>query len=77
MLTVLKRHALPARLREARPKRLRYEIFSVPAVLRTHARQLTARLGAPPLTVEELVGARQRLLALASQWRTANRDGPA
>jgi hypothetical protein len=77
VLTVLKRHALPGRLREARPRRLRFEIFSVPAVLRTHARELTARLGAPPLTVEELVGARQRLLALASQWRTASGDAPA
>ena len=30
MLTVLKRRALPERFREARPKRLRYELFTLP-----------------------------------------------
>ena len=33
VLTALKRLALPTRLRDARPKRLRYEVFSIPAVL--------------------------------------------
>ena len=61
VLTVLKRTALPERLREARPKRLRYELFAVPAVLRSHARHLTAQVGALPLTVDELVVARGRL----------------
>jgi hypothetical protein len=67
VLTVLKRHALPERLRSARPKRLRFEVFTVPAVLRTHARQLTAQLGAPPLTVDELVLARGHLRDLHQQ----------
>jgi hypothetical protein len=61
VLTVLRRRALPERFAHARPKRLRYEIFTVPAEIHTHARQLTARLGVPPLTVEELVAARGRL----------------
>jgi Transposase DDE domain group 1 len=61
VLTVLRHRALPERFRHARPKRLRYEVFTVPAEIRSHARQLTARLGAPPLTVEELVTARARL----------------
>jgi hypothetical protein len=61
VLTVLKRQALPTRLIDARPKRLRYEVFTVPAEIHTHARQLRARLGAPPLTVAELIEARQRL----------------
>jgi hypothetical protein len=61
VLTVLRHRALPERFRDARPKRLRYEVFTVPAEIRMHARQLTARLGAPPLTVDELVTARQRL----------------
>lgn len=63
VLTVLRRRALPERFWHARPKRLRYEVFTVPAEIRMHARQLTARLGAPPLTVDELVSARQRLRA--------------
>lgn len=73
VLTVLRRRALPERFHVARPKRLRYEVFTVPAEIHTHARQLTARLGAPPLTVDELVTARQRLREL----QTVVRAGPA
>lgn len=61
LLTLLRRHALPDRFRRARPKRLRYEVFTVPAEIRSHARQLTARLGVPPLSAEELIAARGRL----------------
>jgi hypothetical protein len=71
VLTVLRRRALPERFHEARPKRLRYEVFTVPAEIHTHARQLTARLGAPPLTVEELVAARGRLREFHTAVRTA------
>ena len=69
VLTVLRRRALPERFRQARPKRLRYEVFTVPAEIHTHARQLTARLGAPPLTVDELVAARGRLRELQTTAR--------
>ena len=69
LLTVLRRQALPERFRQARPKRLRYEVFTVPAEIRSHARQLTARLGAPPLTVEELIAARGRLRELQATVR--------
>jgi hypothetical protein len=61
VLTVLRRLALPERFRHARPKRLRYEVFTIPAEIHTHARQLRARLGVPPLTVDELVAARGQL----------------
>ena len=71
VLTVLRRCALPERFRQARPKRLRYEIFTVPAEIRTHARQLTARLGAPPLTVDELIAARSRLRELKAAVQRA------
>jgi hypothetical protein len=71
VLTVLRRRALPERFHAARPKRLRYEVFTVPAEIHTHARQLTARLGAPPLTVEELVTARGRLRDLQATVRAA------
>ena len=71
VLTVLRRRALPARFVHARPKRLRYEVFSVPAEIHSHARQLTARLGVPPLTADELVAARGRLLELRDLVRAA------
>jgi hypothetical protein len=64
VLTVLKREALPERLHQARPKRLRYEVFSVPAQIRDHARTVTASLGAPQMTVAEILTARDRLVAL-------------
>jgi hypothetical protein len=71
VLTVLRRLALPERFRHARPKRLRYEVFTVPAEIHTHARQLRARLGVPPLTVDELIAARRRLLAVRTALRAA------
>ena len=67
VLTALKRHALPERLRDARPKRLRYEVFAIPAVLTEHARQLTAQLGTATLTVDEFIIARGRLRDLAAK----------
>ena len=71
LCTVLRRRALPARFWDARPRRLRYEVFTIPAALSAHARQLTARLGVPPLTVAELVTARGNLRALRTSVRTA------
>jgi hypothetical protein len=70
LLTLLRRHALPARFRQARPKRLRYEVFTVPAEIHSHARQLTARLGVPALSAEELIAARGRLRELQASLRT-------
>jgi hypothetical protein len=64
LLTLLKRHALPERLRLARPKRLRFEIFTTPARLVVHQSQLIANLCASRERTEELVRARQRLLAI-------------
>lgn len=61
VLTTLKRQALPQRLWDAEPKRLRYEVFSLPAVVTEHARQLTAQLGAATLSIDELIVARGRL----------------
>jgi Transposase DDE domain group 1 len=61
ILSVLRRRALPERFRQARPKRLRYEVFTIPAEIHVHARQMRARLGVPPLTAEELIAARGQL----------------
>ncbi len=73
VLVALKRHALPERLRDARPKRLRYEVFSLPAVLTEHARQLTAQVGASALTLDEITKARGRLLDLSTTFSDENR----
>ena len=62
LLTLLKRRALPERFRLARPKRLRFEIFSAPARLAVHQSQLIANLSASGERTQELVLARQRLL---------------
>jgi len=64
LLTLLKRRALPERFRLARPKRLRFEIFNAPARLSVHQSQLIANLCASTERTEELVLARQRLLAI-------------
>lgn len=71
LLTVLRRHALPERFRHARPKRLRYEVFTIPAQISSHARQLTAKLGVPSLTAEELIVARGRLRDLQATLQAA------
>ncbi len=63
LLTLLKRRALPERFRLARPKRLRFEIFNTPARLSVHQSQLSAQVSASRERTEELVLARQRLLA--------------
>jgi hypothetical protein len=68
---VLRHRALPARFADARPQRLRYEVFTIPAALTAHARQLTAQLGVPPLTVEELITARRNLRALHTTLQAA------
>lgn len=67
--TVLRRRALPTRFWDARPRRLRFEVFTLPAALTRHARQLTAQLGVPPLTAEELITARGKLRALRRTLR--------
>lgn len=73
--TVLRHHALPARFWDARPRRLRYEVFTLPAALISHARQLTAHLGVPPLTADELIAARGKLRALRTAVRAAECAG--
>lgn len=72
VLSVLRRLGLPERFQHVRPKRLRYEVFTVPAEIHTHARQLRARLGVPPLTVEEFVASRAKLRDLRTTIRAAD-----
>lgn len=75
VLSVLRRVALPPRLLRARPERLRYEIFTVPAEIHRHARQLRARLGMPEIAAEEILTARRQLLELQlAITERSNRD---
>jgi len=64
VLTVLKRRALPERFRDARPKRLRYELFTLGGELALHQRQLAVRVPVGDQRLQEIVAARQRLLAM-------------
>ena len=64
VLTVLKRRALPARLRDARPKRLRFELFTLPGKLRLHQSRLAVRTTVSEERLQEIVEARSHLLAM-------------
>lgn len=62
LLTALKRKALPERYRLARPKRLRFELFTVPGKLSVHESQLSVQTSAGEARLHELITARQFLL---------------
>lgn len=61
LLTVLKRRALPESLRNARPRRLRFECFTTPAKLTLHQSELIATMGVSNERLQMLVEARGRL----------------
>ncbi len=63
LLTLLRRHALPERFRRARPKRIRFELFTVPGRLVQHQRQVSVRVSASPERTVEIIAARQWMLA--------------
>ena len=56
--------ALPERYRLARPKRLRFEVFTLPGKLAVHESQLAVQVSAADARLQELVAARQRLLQM-------------
>lgn len=64
LLTALKRKALPERYRLARPKRLRFEVFTLPGKLAVHEGQLSVQVSADDARLEEIVTARQRLVEM-------------
>ncbi|MFI4978546.1 MAG: IS1380 family transposase [Solirubrobacterales bacterium] len=64
ILSVLRHRALPKRFCDARPKRLRYEIFTLPGRLTTHQSQLVVQASASDARLEEIIEARGRLLDL-------------
>ena len=65
LLTVLKRKALPERYHLARPKRLRFEFFTLAGKLSVHQSQLSAAISANPEKTAEIIAAREHLLAMA------------
>jgi hypothetical protein len=71
VLTVLKRRALPERFRDARPKRLRYELFTLGGELAVHQSQLSVRVPVGDQRLQEIVDARGRLLAMYDARRRA------
>jgi len=71
VLTVLKRRALPERFWDARPKRLRYELFTLPGELVVHQSKLSVRVPVGDDRLEEIVEARRRLLAMYEARRGA------
>ena len=71
VLTVLKRRALPERLRDARPKRLRFELFTLPGKLAVHQSRLSVRTSACRS------GCRKSSRPAGACWRCARRAGPA
>jgi len=71
VLTVLKRRALPGRLRDARPKRLRYELFTLAGELAVHQSRLSAGVPVGDERLKEIIAARGRLLAMYDARRRA------
>ena len=64
VLSALKSLALPAHLSAARPKRLRFALFTLAGRLVSHAGRLVLRISAEAERLVGLVAARQRLAAL-------------
>jgi len=71
VLTVLKRRALPERYRVARPKRLRFEVFTLPGRLAVHQNRLSVGISASEQRIRELVATRERLLDLRNGVESA------
>jgi len=61
VLSALRSIALPPSLSEARPKRLRFQVFVIPAIVIQHARRLVARLIDRAGRAADAVAARVRL----------------
>src|SRR3970282_2685366 len=76
VLSVIKRRARPERFKDARPKRLRYELFTLAGELAVHQSQLSLRVPVSEQRLQEIVDARGRLLAMYDERRPAQRGRP-
>ena len=65
VLSALKSLALPPALSAARPKRLRYTVFTLAGRLVSRARQVRVRIAVAAERLAGLIAARQRLALLA------------
>jgi hypothetical protein len=65
VLSALKSLALPPALSAARPKRLRFTLFTLAGRLLTHAGQLVLRVGAAAERLAGLIAARHQLAVIA------------
>jgi hypothetical protein len=65
VLSAMKSLVLPARLSSARPKRLRFTVFTVPARVISHAGKLVLRVGEEAERIAGLIAARMKLALLA------------
>jgi len=65
VLSALKSLALPSALSAARPKRLRFALFTLAGRLVTHAGQLVLRVSAAAEALAGLIAARTRLALVA------------
>lgn len=61
LLTLLRRRALPERYKNARPKRLRFEVFAIPGRLARPQGELTVTVSTGDERYKELASARERL----------------
>jgi hypothetical protein len=64
VLSAMKTFALPPTLADARPKRLRFSVFTIPAKIVTHARKLFARLAGVIAQAIDLLAGRRALRRL-------------
>ncbi len=71
VLTAMKLHALPEKMRKARPKRLRYLVLNLAGRIIYHAGQLILRMGQQAAEIADYVNARARLAALSCQTNSA------
>lgn len=71
ILSAMKSLALPSNLNSARPKRLRFTVFSIAGRIISHAGQLLLRIGEKTDQLAGLSEARRRLLAIQTAPSTA------
>jgi hypothetical protein len=76
VLSVLKAHALPPHFATARPKRLRFAVFTLAGRIAYHARRLVLRIAGSLAAKAGLIAARARLAVLPRRSPTVLPTGP-
>ena len=67
----MKSHVLPPSLSTARPKRLRYAVFTMAGRLVSHARKLVLRVGQTAERVAGLRAGRDKIVAMQARLSAA------